>query len=117
MKRCIRPMAALAPRVRHSIAQGATGATLGFETAQHIAALKGRHSDHPAAESLSRQPLGAAPGNDAPMGLTIQMLPLTQGSAALRPWAIECDPFGVENRNAISKLVANTTRFVDQHQA
>jgi hypothetical protein len=101
----------VAPKVRHSIAQGET---LGMGKTQNVVALKWRHSDRPLTEPWVRQPLGEAPGSHAPLGLTILLPPLTQGSAALHPGLSNMTPsgseFGGKKAGRSLKLVANSQR-------
>ena len=73
-------VASVAPKVRHSTAQGET---LGSVKTQNVVALKGRHSDDP------HPVVGAAGDVDAgesrPVGADNSDLALTQGSASLHP--------------------------------
>jgi hypothetical protein len=70
----------VAPKARHSIAQGET---LGWEQMNDVVALKGRHSDGPS--HLLAMPAPAVHVNSAPLGLAIPLPPSPQGSAALHP--------------------------------
>ena len=85
-------VASVAPKVRHSTAQGET---LGSVKPQYPVALKGRHSDDP------HPVVGAAGDVDAaesrPVGADNSNLALTQGSAALHPGLSNQTPSGSQD--------------------
>jgi len=86
----LRPDAGVAPKVRHSIAQGAT---LGYGETQHTVVLKGRHSLVRVLRRLRFQLQKHALGESRPVGAA-------DSNAAAHPgfrWAVESDPFGVGN--------------------